>query len=109
MKHSTAPMKDFLEGRSTATSNRPSPKIPVASNLPSLSSFQEVSIAPDPLFMESEPEQTYEETPPLEPETAPVVHAIEPQVELVHDAEGRISHILVTCRCGEKTTLQCSY
>lgn len=109
MNHSTSPMKDFLEGRSTATSNRPTPKIPVASNLPSLSSFQEVSIAPDPLFTDSDPVQAFEETPPPDPEPAPVVHEIEPQVELVHDAEGRISHILVTCRCGEKTTLQCNY
>jgi hypothetical protein len=33
----------------------------------------------------------------------------EPQVEIVPDAEGRVGHIVVTCRCGEKITLQCNY
>jgi hypothetical protein len=33
----------------------------------------------------------------------------EPQVELVPDTEGRIGHIVITCTCGEKITLQCNY
>lgn len=33
----------------------------------------------------------------------------EPQVEILPDAEGRVGHIVVTCRCGEKITLQCNY
>jgi len=33
----------------------------------------------------------------------------EPQIEMVPDAEGRVGHIVVTCRCGEKITLQCNY
>lgn len=33
----------------------------------------------------------------------------EQQVEIVPDAEGRVGHIVVTCRCGEKITLQCNY
>ena len=35
--------------------------------------------------------------------------AVEPNVELVHDAEGRVSHVIVTCRCGDQITLQCNY
>ena len=33
----------------------------------------------------------------------------EPQVELLPDTEGRIGHIVITCTCGEKITLQCNY
>ena len=32
-----------------------------------------------------------------------------PKIELKHDAEGRIREIIVTCRCGERSTLQCTY
>ena len=45
-------------------------------------------------------------------ETAPIPTescAGEPQVEIVPDAEGRVGHIVVTCHCGEKITLQCNY
>ena len=33
----------------------------------------------------------------------------EHHIEMVPDAEGRVGHIVVTCRCGEKITLQCNY
>ena len=33
----------------------------------------------------------------------------EPKIDLVHDSEGRIGHIVVTCRCGDQITLQCNY
>lgn len=33
----------------------------------------------------------------------------EPKIDLVHDSEGRIGHIIVTCRCGDQITLQCNY
>lgn len=32
-----------------------------------------------------------------------------PQVDLAYDAEGRVQEIRVTCRCGERITLRCTY
>lgn len=99
-------MKDFLEGRTPAANpaSRKNPP-PLPSSLPSLSSLHDVSIAQDFPQENCDPaDATAAAAPPSEPPPLP-----EPQLELVHDAQGRIGHIVVTCRCGEKTILQCNY
>lgn len=96
-------MKDFLHGRPSVASNRSSgPNITIPSNLPPISSST-----------------TLDETAPEDSELSTGIGeelginsdacSAEPQVELVTDAEGRVGHIVVTCRCGEKITLQCNY
>lgn len=95
-------MKDFLQGRPAATAaNRPRPDSPSVNHLPPIHPPQP---EPAPLPV---PENEGMEQPPAD-EQSPCALA-EPQVELVPDAEGRIGHIVVTCRCGEQTILQCSY
>lgn len=99
-------MKDFLEGRTPAShpATRKSPA-PLPSSLPSLSSLHDVSIAQDSPQENSETGGIPSEArPPCDSSALP-----EPQLEIVHDAQGRIGHIVVTCRCGEKTILQCNY
>ena len=92
-------MKDFLQGRTSlpnartqiASIDSPShfpPITPVGSS-DSLS----CSVAPD-LSLESSGSTNCGQ---------------EPQIDLVHDSEGRIAHIIVTCRCGDQVTLQCNY
>lgn len=50
------------------------------------------------------------DSPTNEPEPPTTSCAIEePIVEAVPDAQGRISHIVVTCRCGQQTIVQCNY
>ena len=95
-------MKDFLQGRPAATaSNRSRLDSPSVNHLPPIHPPQS---APEPL---PEPEiESQDETPAEDPSACALA---EPQVELVPDAEGRIGHIVVTCRCGEQTILQCSY
>ena len=99
-------MKDFLHGRSAASNpaQRKSSQLP-PSSLPALSSLQDVSITQDMPLEDNLPAESFSEPPPpQEPVQLP-----EPQLELVHDAQGRIGHIIVTCRCGEKIILQCNY
>ena len=92
-------MKDFLQGRvtlahgptKTASSDSPSHFPPITQNAPSdslsISAAQALSLDP------SRSDNCGQE----------------PQIDLVHDSEGRIAHIIVTCRCGDKVTLQCNY
>ncbi len=95
-------MKDFLQGRPAATAaNRPRLDSLSVNHLPPIHPPQP---EPDPL---PETENGGLEETPVD-EQSPCALA-EPQVELVADAEGRIGHIVVTCRCGEQTILQCSY
>jgi len=99
-------MKDFLHGRSAASNPAPrkSSQLP-PSSLPALSSLQDVSITQESPLDNGEALETFSEPSPApEPVQLP-----EPQLELVHDAQGRIGHIIVTCRCGEKIILQCNY
>lgn len=95
-------MKDFLQGRPSVASNRSSaPNISLPSNLPPISNG-----------MASEENQTEDlamADQPFSDSTAGGNCQGEPQVEIIPDAEGRAGHIVVTCRCGEKITLQCNY
>ena len=96
-------MKDFLHGRPSLASNRSSgTNISLPSNLP--------PISPGTALEETAPEDS-EPSAGLGDDSG--IHsgdcAAEPQVEIVPDAEGRVGHIVVTCRCGEKITLQCNY
>jgi hypothetical protein len=103
-------MKDFLEGRTAAANLRQGKKSPLpASSLPSLSSLQDVSIVQENGAIDS-PAPAESFSPPTEiPVNPEPPAAAEPQIELVHDAQGRIGHIIVTCSCGEKIILQCNY
>lgn len=38
---------------------------------------------------------------------APALHG-EPQIEVIQQ-DGRVQQIVVTCRCGERTVLECAY
>ena len=94
-------MKDFLQGRPSVASTRSSaPNITLPSNLPPIStgSANDVALSED-LSMTDQP---------LAEASAETCQG-EPQVEIIPDAEGRAGHIVVTCRCGEKITLQCNY
>jgi hypothetical protein len=42
------------------------------------------------------------------PERTPAAGHEEPTIELVQ-ADGRVQQIIVTCRCGERTVLDCAY
>lgn len=96
-------MKDFLLGRPSVASTRgSSPNITLPSNLPPISP---TAATQDPLPEDSANSNDAEGNLSNSPETC----AGEPQVDIVPDAEGRVGHIVVTCRCGEKITLQCNY
>lgn len=92
-------MKDFLQGRvtlahgptKTASSDSPSHFPPISQNASSdsLSSSVDQDAALDSSGSDN--------------------CGQEPQIDLVHDSEGRIAHIIVTCRCGDQITLQCNY
>jgi hypothetical protein len=96
-------MKDFLQGRPSVASTRSSsPNISLPSNLPPISS----SVAVE----ETTLEDSLATDQPLEDLAALSNGSCgEHQVEVVPDVEGRVGHIVVTCRCGEKITLQCNY
>lgn len=96
-------MKDFLHGRPTVASNRSGkPNISLPSNLPPISS--------NTVLDETTPEDVTLTAGLGEDLTSnPDACTGEPQVEIVPDADGRVGHIVVTCRCGEKITLQCNY
>ena len=92
-------MKDFLQGRATlanartkiASTDAPSHFPPISQNALS-----------DPLS------NSVDQDLSLDPSGS--IHCgQEPQIDLVHDSEGRIAHIIVTCRCGDQVTLQCNY
>ena len=96
-------MKDFLQGRTshapTRTNSQPAS---TTSQFPPINSavtqvIDASSVAPSEA--------------PWQDDAAPELSqcAVEPNVELVHDAEGRVSHVIVTCRCGDQITLQCNY
>ena len=91
-------MKDFLTGRTAiATTKADSNTLGIPSNFPPILSHSET---PAPL-----PTDDSMSDSPIEAGNC----ASSPNVELFHDAEGRISHIIVTCRCGDQTTLECNY
>lgn len=97
-------MKDFLQGRPLATgSSSRRVETPVANTpLPPISTPH---IHPDTIDLSDialESDQAI-------PESITAQGSSEPQVELVPDTEGRIGHIVLTCTCGEKITLQCHY
>lgn len=98
-------MKDFLQGRPSVASTRGvATPVQLPSNLPPISqpaSFQELSTT-DSGVGNFGMEITDNPNGSASCDT-------EPQVEIVPDAEGRVGHIVVTCRCGEKITLQCNY
>lgn len=96
-------MKDFLQGRPLATgsSNRRS-ETPVANTpLPPIGTphIHPDSIDLSDLALDGQ----------ALPESITAQGSPEPQVELIPDTEGRIGHIVLTCTCGEKITLQCNY
>ena len=96
-------MKDFLQGRPLAAgaSNRRS-ESPVASTpLPPINTPH---IHPDSINL-SDIDLNSQSLP----ESITMQDSSEPQVELVPDTQGRIGHIVITCTCGEKITLQCNY
>ncbi|MFM8717657.1 MAG: hypothetical protein ACKOHM_12235 [Spartobacteria bacterium] len=96
-------MKDFLQGRPLAVgssnrrgespvANTPLPPISVPHTHPESIDLSDIAIDAEAL-----------------PESITVQDSTGPQVELVPDTEGRIGHIVITCACGEKITLQCNY
>jgi hypothetical protein len=95
-------MKDFLQGRPQSRTLRPAHS----------HDHQPTQFPPIPTQAFEAPQ--HEETPPpvndtpppIEP-TPPVPH--ESKVETVLDAQGRIGHIVVNCRCGEQIIIQCNY
>ncbi|MEI8293494.1 MAG: hypothetical protein WCG66_05790 [bacterium] len=96
-------MKDFLQGRPLAngTSGRRSDSN-VSTTLPPINPPQ---VHPDSVDLCGiHPESQLDAD-----SIATSSSTSEPQVELVPDANGRIRHIIVTCSCGEKMTLQCHY
>ena len=97
-------MKDFLQGRPLAagSSNR-RVETPVA-NTP-LPPINTPHIHPDTIDLS---DIAFDGDQPL-PESITAQGSAEPQVELVPDNEGRIGHIVLTCTCGERITLQCHY
>ncbi len=98
-------MKDFLQGRVSVASARPaSTTAPVASNLPPIHQPTVTIEEPPPPPVEEIAPDPVEDIPP-----SPSPCLEEPRVEMVPDSEGRIGHIVVTCRCGEVVTLQCNY
>ena len=96
-------MKDFLHGRPNVASTRgSSPNITLPSNLPPISPATAIDESmSDDLANSNDAEGALLNSV----ETC----SGEPQVEIVPDAEGRVGHIVVTCRCGDKITLQCNY
>lgn len=96
-------MKDFLQGRPLAgsTSNRRMEAPASTGHLPPINAPLP---HPDSIHVQS----AAIDTPPF-PESITASGPSEPAVELVPDSAGRIGHIIVTCRCGEKITLQCNY
>lgn len=96
-------MKDFLHGRPSAASTRgSSANITLPSSLPPISP---ATVIDEPIPHDLANSNDAEGILLNSVETC----SGEPQVEIVPDAEGRIGHIVVTCRCGEKITLQCNY
>ena len=96
-------MKDFLQGRPLAggASNRRADS-PVAANpLPPINTPH---IHPDTIDLSDIALDAQ-----ALPESITAQGSSEPQVELVPDNEGRIGHIVLTCSCGERITLQCHY
>ena len=97
-------MKDFLQGRPEVASTRSNgPSISLPSNLPPISSSLSLNESP------SQDSASREHAAGLCSPLSNDANSREPQVEVVPDAEGRVGHIIVTCRCGEKITLQCNY
>jgi hypothetical protein len=93
-------MKDFLQGRTTALPTRPSVSFSnPPSNLPPIPGHSDQSVSTGEMNIENP-----DDLPAERAETC-----AEPSVEMVPDSEGRIGHIVVTCRCGEQITLQCNY
>jgi hypothetical protein len=96
-------MKDFLQGRPLATgpSNRRAETPLVGTPLPPINTPH---IHPDSIDLSDIALDAQ-----ALPESITAQGSSEPQVELVPDTEGRIGHIVITCTCGEKITLQCNY
>ena len=95
-------MKDFLQGRPSVASTRSgAPNISLPSNLPPISNGIAIE--------EARLEDLSKTDQPIDEVSTPGVCQSEPEVEIIPDAEGRAGHIVVTCRCGEKITLQCNY
>ena len=96
-------MKDFLHGRPTVASNRSgNPNISLPTNLPPISSNTVLDqTTPEEMALAAGLGEDLASNPDA--------CTGEQQVEIVPDAEGRVGHIVVTCRCGEKITLQCNY
>ena len=96
-------MKDFLQGRPLAggASNRRAESSVASTPLPPINAPH---IHPDSINL-SEIDLDSQSLP----ESITMQGSSEPQVELVTDTEGRIGHIVITCTCGEKITLQCNY
>ena len=96
-------MKDFLQGRPLAggASNRRAESSVASTPLPPINTPH---IHPDSINL-SDIDLDSQSLP----ESITMQGSSEPQVELVQDTEGRIGHIVITCTCGEKITLQCNY
>ena len=96
-------MKDFLQGRPAVTFSRSNgPSISLPSSFPPISS----SLSLD----ESQSGDSESHDHSIDSSSSSAASCVlEAQVEVVPDAEGRVGHIIVTCRCGEKITLQCNY
>lgn len=96
-------MKDFLQGRPLAggASNRRAESSVASTPLPPINTPH---IHPDSINL-SDIDLDSQSLP----ESITMQGSFEPQVELVLDTEGRIGHIVITCTCGEKITLQCNY
>jgi len=96
-------MKDFLQGRPLAggASNRRAESSVASTPLPPINTPH---IHPDSINLSDIDLDSKSLS-----ESITMQGSSEPQVELVPDTEGRIGHIVITCTCGEKITLQCNY
>ena len=96
-------MKDFLQGRPLAggASNRRAESSVASTPLPPINTPH---IHPDSINLSDIDLDSQSLS-----ESITMQGSSEPQVELVPDTEGRIGHIVITCTCGEKITLQCNY
>jgi hypothetical protein len=96
-------MKDFLQGRPLAggASHRRADTLAAPTPLPPINAPH---IHPDSINLSD----VALDADSL-PESITTQESSGPQVELVPDNIGRIGHIVITCTCGEKITLQCNY
>lgn len=110
-------MKDFLEGRTNSPSTRAAQPVSTSdSKLPPIPRPEPQPLPEEPQAEPTDPpadpppldEPPADTSPPDDPTPQPPQPS-EPTVELLHDDQGRIDHIIVTASNGERIILKCDY